>query len=83
MLSLDTQPLSQTFFFGEGERDRMLLRWKGEVSVAFNSMEDGMFFFYLIHLPPSTPIPPPPFSSLLWLLRFPDRVRYSHYIGRM
>ena len=84
MLSLDTQPLFQTFFFGEGERDRMLLRWKGEVSVAFNSMEDGVFFFYLIHLPPPTPTPPPPpFSSLLWLLRFPDRVRYSHYIGRM
>ena len=85
MLSLDTQPLFQTFFFGEGERDRMLLRWKGEVSVtvAFNSMEDGVFFFYLIHLPPPTPTRPAPFSSLLWLLRFPDRVRYSHYIGRM
>ena len=84
MLSLDTQPLFQTFFFGEGERDRMLLRWKGEVSVAFNSMEDGVFFF-LSHSPPtSNPYtPPPPFSSLLWLLRFPDRVRYSHYIGRM
>ena len=59
MLSLDTQPLFQTFFFGEGERDRMLLRWKGEVSVAFNCMEDGVFF-YLIHLPPPTPTPPPP-----------------------
>ena len=39
----------------------MLLRWKGEVSVAFNSMEDGVFFFYLIHLPPPTPTPPLPF----------------------
>ena len=40
----------------------MLLRWKGEVSVtvAFNSMEDGVFFFYLIHLPPPTPTRPPP-----------------------
>ena len=38
----------------------MLLRWKREVSVAFNSMEDGVFFFYLIHLPPPTPTPPPP-----------------------
>ena len=83
MLSLDTQPLFQTFFFGEGESDRMLLRWKGEVSVAFKSMEDGVFF--LSHSPPtSNPHTPPPlFSSLLWLLRFPDRVRYSHYIGRM
>ena len=85
MLSLDTQPLFQTFFFGEGERDRMLLRWKGEVSVtvAFNSMEDGVFFFisFTSHLQPLHA--PPPFSSLLWLLRFPDRVRYSHYIGRM
>ena len=81
MLSLDTQPLFQTFFFGEGERDRMLLRWKGEVSVAFNSMEDGVFFFisFTSHLQPPTPL----FSSFLWLLRFPDRVRYSHYIGRM
>ena len=59
MLSLDTQPLFQTFFFGEGERDRMLLRWKGEVSVAFNSMEDGVFF--LSHSPPtSNPHTPPP-----------------------
>ena len=82
MLSLDTQPLFQTFFFGEGERDRMLLRWKGEVSVTFNTMEDGVLF--LSHSPPtSKPYTPPPFSSLLWLLRFPDRVRYSHYIGRM
>ena len=50
--------LFQKFSFGEGERDRMLLRWKGEVSVAFNSMEDGVFFFNPIHLP--TPNPPPP-----------------------
>ena len=73
--------LLQTFFFGEGERDRMLLRWKGEVSVAFNSMEDEVFFFisFTSHLQPPHPL----FSSLLWLLRFPDRVRYSHYIGRM
>ena len=83
MLSLDTQPLFQTFFFGEGERDRMLLRWKGEVSVAFNTMEDGVFFIsFTSHLQPP-PTPPPLFSSLLWLHRFPDRVRYSHYIGRM
>ena len=70
--------LFETFFFGEGERDRML---KGEVSVAFNSMEDGVFF--LSHSPPTSKPPTPLFSSLLWLLRFPDRVRYSHYIGRM
>ena len=57
----------------------MLLRWKGEVSVAFNSMEDGVFFFISFTSLHS----PPPFSSLLWLLRFPDRVRYSNYIGRM
>ena len=73
--------LFQTFFFEEGERDRMLLRWKGEVSVAFNSMEDGVFF--LSHSPPTSKPPTPLFSSLLWLLRFPGRVRYSHYIGRM
>ena len=63
--------LFQTFFFGEGERDRMLLRWKGEVSVAFNSMEDGVFFFYLIHLPPPTPTPPPlPFLPSFGYLGF-------------
>ena len=73
--------LFQTFFFGEGERDRMLLRWKGEVSVAFNSMEDEVFF--LSHSPPTSNPHTPLFSSLHWLLRFPDRVRYSHYIGRM
>ena len=56
--------LFQTFFFGEGERDRMLLRWKGEVSVAFNSMEDEVFF-YLIHLPPPTPTPPLFFPHLV------------------
>ena len=56
--------LFQTFFFGEGERDRMLLRWKGEVSVAFNSMEDEVFF-YLIHLPPPTPTPPLFFPPLV------------------
>ena len=44
--------LFQNFFFGEGERDRMLLRWKGEVSVAFNSMEDEVFF--LSHSPPTS-----------------------------
>ena len=72
MLSLDTQPLFQTFFFGEGERDRMLLRWKGEVSVtvAFNSMEDGVFF--LSHSPPtSNPYtPPPPFLPSFGYLGF-------------
>ena len=58
MLSLDTQR-SFKHFFGEGERDRMLLRWKGEVSVAFNYMEDGVFF--LSHSPPtSNPHTPPP-----------------------
>ena len=70
MLSLDTQPLFQTFFFGEGERDRMPLRWKGEVSVTFNTMEDGVLFFYLIHLPPPTPTPPPPFLPSFGYLGF-------------
>ena len=49
----------------------MLLRWKGEVSVAFNSMEDGVFFFNLIHLPPPTPTPPPlPFLPSFGYLGF-------------
>ena len=69
MLSLDTQPLFQTFFFGEGERDRMLLRWKGEVSVtvAFNSMEDGVFFFisFTSHLQPLHAPPPLFFPPLV------------------
>ena len=49
--------LFQTFFFGEGERDRMLLRWKGEVSVTFNTMEDGVLFFisFTSHLQPLHP----------------------------
>ena len=68
MLSLDTQPLFQTFFFGEGERDRMLLRWKGEVSVAFNSMEDGVFF--LSHSPPTSNPPPPSFLPSFGYLGF-------------
>ena len=46
----------------------MLLRWKGEVSVTFNSMEDGVFF-YLIHLPPPTP-PPPSFLPSFGYLGF-------------
>ena len=37
----------------------MLSRWKGEVSVAFNSMEDGVFF--LSHSPPTSNPHTPPF----------------------
>ena len=69
MLSLDTQPLFQTFFFGEGERDRMLLRWKGEVSVTFNSMEDGVLFF-LSHSPPTSNPHTPPFLPSFGYLGF-------------
>ena len=60
--------LFQNFFFGEGGRDRMLLRWKGEVSVAFNSMEDGVFF--LSHSPPTSNPPPPSFLPSFGYLGF-------------
>ena len=60
--------LFQKFSFGEGERDRMLLRWKGEVSVAFNSSEDGVFF--LSHLPPTSNPPPPSFLPSFGYLGF-------------
>ena len=48
----------------------MLLRWKREVSVAFNSMEDGVFFFisFTSHLQP--PHPPPPFLPSFGYLGF-------------
>ena len=61
------EPLFQTLFFGEGERDRMLLRWKGEVSVTFNSMEDGVLFFisFTSHLQPLHTSPPLFFPPLV------------------
>ena len=46
----------------------MLLRWKGEVSVAFNSMEDGVFF--LSHSPPTSNPPPPSFLPSFGYLGF-------------
>ena len=50
----------------------MLLRWKGEVSVAFNSIEDRVFFFisFTSHLQPPHPSPSflPSFGYLGFLI---------------